>query len=120
MVIINIIASSVIASIIVIVVIVSIIVIVVILSIIVIVVIVSIIVIVVLLSIIVIVVIVSLNVIVVIVSTIVYRLKGPSTYDVHKKIGFLTPSPVHMRPYEPDPFPCGRPHAVDMKYTLLS
>jgi len=29
------------------------------------------------------------------------------------------PPPVHMRPHGPDP-PCGRPHAVDMKYTPLS
>src|SRR6218665_191312 len=46
--------------------------------------------------------------------------KGPSIYDVHKKITFLTP-PVHMRPHGPDPLPpCGRPHTVDMKYTPLS
>ena len=30
-------------------------------------------------------------------------LKGPSIYDVHKKISFFTPSPVHMRPHLPDP-----------------
>src|SRR6218665_3440320 len=35
---------------------------------------------------------------------------GPSIYDVHKKFGFLTPSPC---PHEPDPLPlwtssCGR------------
>src|SRR6218665_321037 len=30
--------------------------------------------------------------------------KGPSIYDVHKKITFLTPSPsVDMRPHGPDP-----------------
>src|SRR6218665_671347 len=29
---------------------------------------------------------------------------GPSIYDVHTKIGFLTlPLPVHMRPHEPYP-----------------
>jgi len=29
--------------------------------------------------------------------------------------------PVHMRPHGLDPLPlCGRPHAVDMKYTPLS
>ena len=28
---------------------------------------------------------------------------------------------LYMRPHEPDPpSPCGRPHAVDMKYTSLS
>src|SRR6218665_1032433 len=27
---------------------------------------------------------------------------------------------VHMRPHGPDPPPCGRPRAVDMKYTPLS
>jgi len=28
---------------------------------------------------------------------------GPSIYDVHMKIGFLTPPPlVHMRPHEPE------------------
>ena len=41
---------------------------------------------------------------------------GPSIYDVHEKIGFLTPLPVHMSQTPP----CGRPHAVDMKYTSLS
>jgi len=30
--------------------------------------------------------------------------KGPSIYDVHMRIGFLTPLPsVHMRPHKPDP-----------------
>ena len=28
--------------------------------------------------------------------------KGPSIYDVYKKITFLTPPPVHMRPHGPD------------------
>ena len=28
-----------------------------------------------------------------------------SIYHVHKKIGFFTPSPVRMRPHEPDPLP---------------
>jgi len=28
---------------------------------------------------------------------------GLSIYDVHTKIGFLTPSPLNMRPHEPDP-----------------
>ena len=48
--------------------------------------------------------------------------KGSSIYDVYKKIGVLThPSPVNMRPREPDPPPhCGRPHAVDLQYTSLS
>src|SRR6218665_1020456 len=41
---------------------------------------------------------------------------GPSIYDVHKKITFLTPSPC---PHAPDPL-SGRPHTVDMKYTPLS
>jgi len=43
--------------------------------------------------------------------------KGPFIYDVHNKIRFLTPPLVHMRSHGPDPSPCGRPHAVDMKYT---
>src|SRR6218665_2993626 len=30
--------------------------------------------------------------------------KGPSIYDIHKKITFFTP-PVHMRPHGPDPPP---------------
>src|SRR6218665_350642 len=47
--------------------------------------------------------------------------KGSSIYDVHKKIRFLISlPPVHMRPHGPDPPPpCGRPHAVDMKYRSL-
>jgi len=47
--------------------------------------------------------------------------RGPSIYDVHKNIPFLTPlhPSVHMRLHGPDPSPCGRPHAVNMKYTLL-
>ena len=40
-------------------------------------------------------------------------LRGPSIYDIHKKIRFLTPSPLstcaHM-----NRTPCGRSHAVDM------
>jgi len=46
--------------------------------------------------------------------------KGPSIYDVPKKIRFLTLplfSCVLMRLTHP---PCGRSHAVDMKYTKLS
>jgi len=35
------------------------------------------------------------------------------------KIRFLTPHPVRVRSHELDPSPCGRPHAVDMKYTSL-
>ena len=32
--------------------------------------------------------------------------KGPSIYDVHKKIPFfIAPPPVHMRPHGPDPPP---------------
>src|SRR6218665_2876907 len=46
--------------------------------------------------------------------------KGSSIFDVHK-IGFLIPlslsTCVHMGG---TPSPCGRPHAVDMKYTPLS
>ena len=46
---------------------------------------------------------------------------GPSIYNVHKKSDFLPPPSVHMHPHEPDPLPlCGRPRAVDMKYTSLS
>jgi len=38
------------------------------------------------------------------VSVIVESGMGPSIFDVHTKIGFLTPSPVYMRPqHEPDP-----------------
>jgi len=37
-----------------------------------------------------------------------------------KKIRFGPPLDVHVRPLEPDPSPCGRPHAVDMNYTSLS
>src|SRR6218665_3780625 len=41
-------------------------------------------------------------------------------FMMSKKITFLTPS-VHMHPHGPNPPPpCGRPHAVDMKYTPLS
>jgi len=29
--------------------------------------------------------------------------KGPSIYDVHKKVGFYPPPSKHMRPHEPDP-----------------
>ena len=42
--------------------------------------------------------------------------KGPSIYDVHKKIRFLTPS---LCPHGPDP-PCECPNMVDLKYTQLS
>jgi len=41
--------------------------------------------------------------------------KGSSIYDTHKQIGFLIPSPVHMRLT-----PRGCPHAGDMKCTSLS
>jgi len=49
-----------------------------------------------------------------------YICKEPSIYDVQRNQVF--DSPVHMRPHEPDtPHPpCGRPHAVDVKYTSLS
>src|SRR6218665_2690346 len=48
-------------------------------------------------------------------------LKGPSIYDVHKKIRFLTPSPCsHASTWAGPLPPCGRPHAVDMKYTSFS
>src|SRR6218665_1518599 len=48
--------------------------------------------------------------------------KGPSIYDVHQKITFLTPPPplstcVHMGRTSP---PCGCPHTADIKYTPLS
>src|SRR6218665_975732 len=45
--------------------------------------------------------------------------KGPSIYDVHKKITFLTPSPCpHASTWAGPPYPpSGRPHTVDMKYT---
>jgi len=46
--------------------------------------------------------------------------KGLSTYDVHKKIGFLTPCPHASTWARPPPPPCGRPHPVDMIYTSLS
>jgi len=46
--------------------------------------------------------------------------KGPSIYDVHKKIGFCPLCP-HVSTWAGPPSPpCGRPHAVDMKYTPLS
>ena len=47
--------------------------------------------------------------------------KGSSIYDVHKKTRFSTPPSVHVSTImSRTPPPCGRPHAVDMKYTWLS
>jgi len=46
-----------------------------------------------------------------------------SIYDVHKKIRFFTPPPPcpHASTWAgPPSSPCGRPHAVNMKYTLFS
>src|SRR6218665_2380006 len=38
-----------------------------------------------------------------------------------RESGFWPPPPLHMCPHEPGSSPpCGRPHAIDMKYTLLS
>jgi len=48
---------------------------------------------------------------------------GPSIYDVHKKIRFSTPPPPcsHASTWAGPPSPpCGRPRAVDKKYTPLS
>jgi len=50
------------------------------------------------------------------------RLRGdPFMTSTKKNWVFDPPPPVHMSPHGPDtPPPCGRPHAVDMKYTPLS
>jgi len=42
-----------------------------------------------------------------------------SIYDDHKKIRLLTPR-THASTWDwPPPLPCGRPHAVDIKYTYM-
>src|SRR6218665_2893887 len=47
---------------------------------------------------------------------------GSSIYDLNKKIEFLTPLPmstcIHLSLISLAP--CGRPHAIDMKYTSLA
>ena len=44
--------------------------------------------------------------------------KESSIYDVHKKIWIFNLSPLSTWAW-PHFHPCGRPHAVDMKYTSL-
>ena len=53
-------------------------------------------------------------------SCLLLMQRGHPFMTYTKQSGFWPPSPpVHMRPHGPDPPPCGRPHAVDMKYTAL-